>query len=105
EPQDENELLAVWDDFLMCKVLPRIDGDQEKLAVVTAQEYSDESLLDELEKCLKGQLQGIWAGERVDLLQEPVEGAAAEMVKCRSAEKLDWMKARLKTNGFTSFWP
>ncbi|NQZ08450.1 MAG: DUF3578 domain-containing protein [Algicola sp.] len=105
DPQNENELLAVWDDFLMCKVLPRIDGDQEKLAVVTAQEYSDETLLDELEKCLKGQLQGIWAGERVDLLQEPVEGAEAEMVKCRSAEKLDWMKLRLKTNGFTSFWP
>jgi hypothetical protein len=105
EPQDENALQAVWDDFLMCKVLPRIDGDQEKLAVVTAGDYDDETLLDELERCLAQQLPTIWQGQRIDLLQEPVEGKKSEMVKCRSAEKLDWMKARLKTNGFTSFWP
>jgi hypothetical protein len=105
EPQDENMLQAVWDDFLMCKVLPRIDGDQEKLAVVTAGDFDDKTILDELEVCLAQQLPAIWQGERIDLLQEPVEGKAAEMVKCRSAEKLDWMKARLKTNGFTSFWP
>ncbi len=105
EPQDENALQAVWDDFLMCKVLPRIDGDQEKLAMVNAGDFDDQTILDELESCLSQQLPTIWQGERVDLLQEPLEGEESEMVKCRSAEKLDWMKARLKTNGFTSFWP
>ncbi|MFP3458262.1 hypothetical protein R0J89_18625, partial [Psychrobacter sp. SIMBA_152] len=31
EPKEEVDLKAVWDDFLMCKVLPRIEGDTEKL--------------------------------------------------------------------------
>ena len=31
QPKDDAELQAVWDDFLMTKVLPRIDGDAEKL--------------------------------------------------------------------------
>ena len=32
QPENDEELQAVWDDFLMCKVLPRIEGDSDKLA-------------------------------------------------------------------------
>lgn len=31
QPQDDLALKAVWDDFMMCKVLPRIEGDTDKL--------------------------------------------------------------------------
>lgn len=30
QSKDDAALQAVWDDFLMTKVLPRIDGDAEK---------------------------------------------------------------------------
>ncbi|MFC3333482.1 hypothetical protein ACFOEM_13745 [Paenalcaligenes hominis] len=31
QPKDEATLQAVWDDFLMCKVFPRLAGDKDKL--------------------------------------------------------------------------
>ena len=43
-PKDEVELQAVWDDFLMSKVLPRIDGDSDKLKA----NGDDSSLLTKL---------------------------------------------------------
>jgi hypothetical protein len=98
-PQDARQLQAVWDDFLMSKLLPRIDGDGEKLK---ANENS--SLLTQLSALLETQLSAIWAANRPDLLRENLDGSACE-VDCRSKAKLAWMQDRLANNGFTSFWP
>jgi hypothetical protein len=43
-PTDDLTLKAIWDDFLMCKVLPRIEGDRDKLAA----KESGQSLLQAL---------------------------------------------------------
>lgn len=99
-PKDEPRLQAVWDDFLMTKVLPRIEGDGDKLA------YDGErSLLTELFEVLGRELLAIWDGSRVDFFRVNVEGDAELLVDCRSRRKLLWMENRLKTTGFTSFWP
>ncbi|RLA20605.1 MAG: DUF3578 domain-containing protein, partial [Gammaproteobacteria bacterium] len=101
KPKDTLVLQAVWDDFLMTKVLPRIEGDNEKL-----QDDGENSLLDQLESVLAEQLTEIWEDtkDRPDLLRESIEGNILS-IKCRSKKKISWMKARLSANGFTSFWP
>ena len=99
-PKDALELQAVWDDFLMMKVLPRIEGDAEKLS-----DDGEESLLTRLSEKLKDPLSNIWESERPDLLRETVEGQPTVLPSCRSKKKLEWMKQRLKNNGFTTFWP
>jgi len=99
-PADDIQLQAVWDDFLMMKVLPRIEGDQEKLAC-----DGDESLLTGLAACLKKQLSGIWETVRPDLLCESVVEGVILLNPCRSKRKLDWMQKRLLANNFTTFWP
>jgi len=102
QPQSEQELLAVWDDFLMFKVLPRIEGDEDKLT------SNGRPLLKELSTLLSQQelLGPIWASNRPDLLREEI-GSASKAIEigCRSQAKLAWMEARLAHNGFTSFWP
>lgn len=40
-PNNDIELQAVWDDFLMCKVLPRIDGDHDKLIFIDSNSLDD----------------------------------------------------------------
>ena len=96
KPKDEAELQAVWDDFLMCKLFPRIDGDAHKLR----------PLLTELAQQLKAQLHLIWDATRIELLLTGDEVTAKALTtSCRSKIKLDWMSARLEHNGFTSFWP
>ncbi|MCI2282702.1 hypothetical protein L3081_03875 [Colwellia sp. MSW7] len=108
-PQDEPTLKAVWDDFLMCKVLPRIEGDIDKLG-------NEPSLIEQLEKVLaEDQLSDIWHQEkesataRPDLFREQKEGAddAAKVIRigCRSKAKITWMQTRLSNASFTSFWP
>jgi len=99
QPQDENELQAVWDDFLMTKLLPRIEGDAEKLG-----DDGENSLLSQLNNVLEKELADIWNDQRIDLLREDKNGSAL-MVSCRSKSKIDWMLKRLDNNGFTSFWP
>lgn len=100
EPDNEIALQAVWDDFLMTKVLPRIEGDNEKL-----QDDGEHSLLNKLESVLKTQLAEIWELEvRPDLLRERMDGTVLN-IPCRSKKKINWMKNRLSDNGFTSFWP
>jgi len=98
-PKDEAELWAVWDDFLMSKVLPRIDGDAEKLGA-----DGDGSLLtkllDEIEKQFLSK-----AGIRPDLLREMSVDGGVCMVQWRAEKKLIWMQTRLNANGFTTFWP
>jgi hypothetical protein len=107
KPKDELGLQAVWDDFLMTKVLPRIEGDADKL--MSIQPDSASNLLDDLEDLLRGQLGEIWNdsdnGSRPNLFQKAADGQSDLMTDCRSRKKLQWMKRRLETNTFTSFWP
>lgn len=112
QPQDELTLKAVWDDFMMCKVLPRIEGDTDKLTT-----SDGKALLVELNTVLAGQLAPIWQAEqgannqRPDLYREKVTADdATEQEKvlpipCRSKAKLEWMSDRLASATFTSFWP
>lgn len=100
-PKDEIELQSVWDDFLMCKVLPRIEGDIDKLT----KGDSDNSILGQLSALLSEQLNEIWATKsRQDLFRKSLEGDPLITIECRSKAKIEWMSDQLK-NGFTSFWP
>ncbi len=108
-PANTAELVAIWDDFMMCKVLPRIEGDSDKLrSHLTA----DGDLLTDLEKVLAEQFGSHWDNTRPDLFNCKVaaadeDSAPAEPphVPCRSKKKLAWMKERLARQCFTSFWP
>lgn len=109
-PQTKLELKAVWDDFLMTKVLPRIEGDADKLN----SRSEDQSLLTDLMKLLQQEFSEFWDASpqnespRPDLFREKVsETNSRELVfiPCRSKKKLAWMQERLKTFGFASFWP
>ena len=104
-PKDELSLKAVWDDFLMCKVLPRIEGDADKLG-------SAPSVLELLTIELKKQFSEFWDKQddepnaRPDLFREATEGEDRVVrVACRSKAKLEWMQVRLVNSSFTSFWP
>lgn len=99
KPKDDAELQAVWDDFLMSKVLPRIDGDAEKLNA-----DGDSSLLTQLLGEIEKQFTNIGSAQRPDLLREKIDGSICT-VDCRAKQKLDWMQSRLHMNGFTTFWP
>jgi hypothetical protein len=100
-PKDTIELQAVWDDFLMCKVLPRIEGDEDKLAKV------DSNILSELDELLTTQLAAIWADDksRPDLLSEGINDKGVVTTTCRSKKKIEQMQQKLNTAGFTSYWP
>lgn len=99
KPKDDAELQAVWDDFLMSKVLPRIDGDAEKL-----NEGNGNSLLTLLRDEIGIQFTHIGSAQRPDLLREKIDGGVCT-VDCRAKQKLAWMQKRLIANGFTAFWP
>lgn len=99
-PSDDKELQSVWDDFLMMKVLPRIEGDADKLAL-----RDDASLLTKLADQLKVALPIIWENARPDLLREHAVEGTLLLTPCRSRRKIEWMQKRLTDNGFTSFWP
>ena len=92
----------------MCKVLPRIEGDTEKLAAV---ETVDISILKQLEEILESEFGNFWNElpgsdkARPDLYRENVDGDKLIHITCRSKEKIKWMEDRLTTFGFTSFWP
>lgn len=112
QPKDELTLKAVWDDFMMCKVLPRIEGDTDKLTTSNRKD-----LLEELSAVLSDQLAPIWQAEQVDKNQRPdlyrekivADGVPDEekilFIPCRSKAKLKWMSDRLASATFTSFWP
>jgi hypothetical protein len=105
-PKDEIELQAVWDDFLMTKVLPRIAGDMGKLGA-----GHETSVLERLMELLRSShLQDIWqpgdlAKLRPDFLRTDSTTGKACQIACRSEAKMAWMQARLEANSFTSFWP
>lgn len=102
KPSSEEALQAVWDDFLMCKILPRIEGDIDKLT----KESSGTTILEQLEELLATQLSVIWEGEvRPDLYRKPMNAEdELILINCRSKAKLCWMRQQLQV-GFTSFWP
>lgn len=102
-PKDEETLQAVWDDFLMTKVLPRIDGDEDKLR--STKPGDNNNILDQLESFLSKELGSIWEKTRIDLLRSDKDGNDINNVGCRSKEKIKWMKDRLEKNTFTSYWP
>lgn len=98
-PKNEIELQSVWDDFLMMKVLPRIEGDSEKLDF-----DGEKSLLTNLESIMREQLSAIWEGKkRIDLFRETNEGDVIQ-IECRSKAKISWMQTKLEKFGFTHFW-
>jgi hypothetical protein len=101
KPASEIELQAVWDDFMMCKVLPRVEGDIDKLT----KGGEDKNIIEQLEVLLSEQFNNIWDGEiRPDLYRKSLENEKAIDIECRSKAKLKWMNDQL-ANGFTSFWP
>ncbi len=81
-------LQAIWDDFLMQKVLPRIEGDGAKLKAtdpvgeikgLSAQKYGKDSILHQLYALLKQDalLGKIWEEKkRPDLLRDTTEKVA-----------------------------
>lgn len=95
-PRSDDELRAVWDDFLMTKVLPRLEGDAEKLNLRV-----DTSLLTELGKTVRAQL---GTSKRPDLFRFTKSGNALS-VELRSPQALTRMHERLTRHNFTSFWP
>ncbi|MEI7285626.1 MrcB family domain-containing protein [Pectobacterium carotovorum] len=103
QPENDEELQAVWDDFLMCKVLPRIEGDSDKLA----QFDIEKSLLIKLSDTLKESLSAIWDknNARPDFYREKQQDGETIMIACRSRAKIEWMQNKLAQSGFTSFWP
>ncbi len=101
KPDTTEALQAVWDDFLMSKVLPRIEGDIDKLT------KGDEgkSIIEQLQALLSDEFADIWDGQlRPDLYRTSLEGGNVIKIECRTKAKLIWMQAQLN-NGFTSFWP
>ena len=104
-PDSDVKLQAVWDDFLMTKVLPRIDGDDDKLRIVV--EGNALNLLEKLDAVLVDQLNLIWGEDkkRPDLLRVDAGGLDINDVLCRSRKKIEWMRNRLEINTFTSYWP
>lgn len=103
QPQTDEELQAVWDDFVMLKVLPRIEGDENKLYSVT---QDGRSVLDDIEMVLAKHLSAIWHDNdavRVDFWQTDVQGKPLK-IKCRTKPKLANMKTQLTNRGMVSFW-
>jgi hypothetical protein len=96
-PKDDLELSAVWDDFLMTKLLPRIEGDSEKLSF-----DGTDSLLTALKSIVEKKLSS--TGRRPDLLRTSSTGGVID-IENRSIKKIDWMQSRLVNSNFTSFWP
>ncbi|QCG48818.1 MrcB family domain-containing protein [Aeromonas schubertii] len=114
-PADKAHLIAIWDDFMMCKVLPRIEGDSDKLRSHRADTGANapDNLLSELEEVLQKHFGACWDGLRPDLFNSRLGDSVAEatpapaphLVPCRSKKKLAWMKERLEKQCFTSYWP
>ena len=111
-PQTENELHAVWDDFLMQKILPRIEGDQQKLTTIPEdylpseredkQSVSSVNILDEIEKVLKEKYSIAYAQgteQRKDFYR-----LTDRKIPWRSPQKIRAMRYRLTRSHFTSFW-
>ena len=96
QPKEDDELQAVWDDFVMTKVLPRIEGDETKVG----------NVLEQVETVLREHFTDIWEEQRPDLWREPTneQNSPLDKIDCRSKTKLDHMQKLLKDRGMVSFW-
>lgn len=104
KPKSDIELQAVWDDFLMTKVLPRIEGDDDKLKIHN--DSNNKEILKALDEYIKQKLPLIYETElRPDFFRIDATSNNPVEIKCRSRAKLKWMSDRLANNGFTTFWP
>jgi len=119
-PPDADHLCAIWDDFLVQKVLPRIEGDMAKLRslkntgpgeILNEKIFGKGSILHDLYHLLSDKTQpwDMCRNEtRPDLLRERLlphdELPTPLRIKWRTKKKLEWMMKRLKTNHFTDFW-
>jgi hypothetical protein len=105
-PADDAALVAVWDDFLMTKVLPRLEGDAEKMDFGGGKESLLTKLRDKVEAdflaLLPSKDGSAAAVRRPDLLQRPAD---PEGIELRSVKALTRMQGRLERHNFTSFWP
>ena len=104
----------------MCKILPRIEGDFDKLAIHREAGEEQVTILAELKSLLSKRLSSIWDGtERPDLYRQfigiesikenkgdssPTETNSI-LIPCRSKNKISWMENRLTNTSFTSYWP
>lgn len=98
DPKDKLALQALWDDFLMIKVLPKLESCYSQLKVV-ADKACHEARLDNLSDCLSKQLYLIWDNLRIDWFQEDSDVTKPVMIKCRSRARLAAIKKRLILNG------
>jgi hypothetical protein len=96
-PSNEMALHAVWDDFIMMKLLPRLEGDAEKLRL-----DGDESLLTRLLNQLPASMRE--DSLRPDFYRTNLDGSEIQ-VQFQSRKKIKWMHDRLMRHSFTSFWP
>ncbi|RLA72129.1 MAG: DUF3578 domain-containing protein, partial [Epsilonproteobacteria bacterium] len=119
-PENDEELRAVWDDFLMQKVLPRMEGDGQKLKFVPDVEiealeseylssneklYGKGSVLHQLFAVLETDLlKDVWGDNNDDKKRPDLLRDTDALIGCRSKKKLLWMMKRLKANHFTDFW-
>ena len=105
-PADKATLAAVWDDFIMTKVLPRLEGDAEKMELTGDKVSLLTKLRDKVEAelllLLTDEANGTAQRTRPDLLQS---SATAQLVELRSVTALTRMQLRLERHNFTSFWP
>lgn len=95
-PTNNEELQAVWDDFLMFKLLPRLEGDEDKLAC------DNGNVLQALLAMLPNELSEIWDNGRKDFLRKRNDESIT--IPCRSKAKLTWMLEKLNRLQFTTFW-
>ncbi|QWE31828.1 restriction endonuclease [Polynucleobacter sp. Adler-ghost] len=117
QPKSEIELHAVWDDFVMCKILPRIEGDIDKLAIHGGTSDAQVTILSELKELLAKKLSSIWNDESRPDLYRRFSGTTTTdrniqetntntiLIACRSKNKISWMENRLTNTSFTNYWP
>lgn len=89
---------SALDDILMMKLLPRLEGDAEKLACDPVDLSKDDSFPTDARASLLAKL---W-DKLPDLLGD-AWGSAEKPGKSR--KKLHYMAKRLQRSGYTSFWP
>lgn len=109
DPQSDIELFSIWDDFLMTKLLPRIEGDSDKLISRregSAHDMDQNTLLTDLLEELKAQFKVAENMLRPDLFRTDIANSAMPIeIEFRTIKKLAWMQRRLSRDRFTSFWP
>ena len=109
DPQSDIELFSIWDDFLMTKLLPRIEGDSDKLISRregSAHDMDQNTLLTDLLEELKAQFKVAENMLRPDLFRTDIANSAMPIeIEFRTLKKLAWMQRRLSRDRFTSFWP